>query len=185
VKLAAGVAGDNEVESFGKCAATRSGIAGEGGQDFSSVQVPQPYRVVIRNAEAARCTSDITATSQAPLVWLVRVRSSHSLSKSHTFSVLSAKAETAGRPSPLTATSRTSSEWSCGGQLATCLQLPDHQCFVPSEMKYLVVKHWCPSPDFRNTFRCDAGVEFSHCGTPETSGIRRHCRCRQRRSIPP
>ena len=40
VKVAAGVAGDDDIECIGKDAATPPAIAGEGSQDFSSLQVP-------------------------------------------------------------------------------------------------------------------------------------------------
>ena len=51
VKVAAGVAGDDELESVGKCAAMRGAIAGEGGQDFSGFELPHLQRVVLRRGD--------------------------------------------------------------------------------------------------------------------------------------
>ena len=53
VKVAAGVAGDDELESIGICTALRRAIAGERGQDFSGFQVPHLYRVVPRRRDRA------------------------------------------------------------------------------------------------------------------------------------
>jgi hypothetical protein len=53
VKVAAVVAGHDELESVGKRAAKRSGIAGNCGQDFSGLQVPYLHRFVIRSRDGA------------------------------------------------------------------------------------------------------------------------------------
>jgi hypothetical protein len=45
--VAAGVAGDDELESLGKGAASRRTIAGEGGQHFARFEFPHLCRVVI------------------------------------------------------------------------------------------------------------------------------------------
>jgi hypothetical protein len=57
----------------------------------------------------------VTATALTPSVWPERVCNSRPLSISHTFSVLSAEAETARRPSGVTATAVTPSAWPADG----------------------------------------------------------------------
>ena len=46
--VAAFVAGDDELENIGKCAAIRRTVTGEGGQDFSGFEIPPLQRVVRR-----------------------------------------------------------------------------------------------------------------------------------------
>jgi hypothetical protein len=60
VKVAAGVAGDDELENIGKCAAMGRAIAGEGGS-IIPVSRSHTFTVLSKDAETARCPSGVTA----------------------------------------------------------------------------------------------------------------------------
>lgn len=51
--MAAGVADDNELESFRKCAAICCAIAGKNNKALSAFEIPQPHRAVIRHRDRA------------------------------------------------------------------------------------------------------------------------------------
>jgi hypothetical protein len=53
VNVPTSVAGDDQLESIGECAAMRGAIAGKGNQDFSGFQVPQFHRIVRRRRDRA------------------------------------------------------------------------------------------------------------------------------------
>ena len=59
--MAAGGAGDDEMECLGKCAAKRRAIAGECSRDFIVFEVPQLHGAVVKDRGGDRASA-VTAT---------------------------------------------------------------------------------------------------------------------------
>ncbi len=111
---------------------TPARVALQGAHLAPALHIPHLQRLVqqTRRPPAARPRSSPRPGPQP--VWPSRVRSSRPLSTSHTFSVWSSDAETARRPSRLTATPRTDTSVALEGtQLAPALHIPHLQRVVP------------------------------------------------------
>ena len=91
-------------------AMTRIRVARQRAQFLAAFQIPDLQRLVLRSGDRSppiRTHRHAIDTARVAC----SVRSSRPLSRSHTFSVLSPEAETARRPSGLTATPLTEAEW--------------------------------------------------------------------------
>ena len=93
----------------------------------AALQIPHLQRVVIRRGDRPPPVRR-HRHAMTPSEWPARVRSSRPLSRSHTFSVLSSDAETARRPSGVTATPLTRVRVAFErAQLAPAFQIPHLQ----------------------------------------------------------
>jgi len=86
--MAAGVAGDDQLQSIGKCAAHDHAVAVKVA-NTSPASKFQTFSVLSsQEAETARCKSGVNATTLNAFKSPVRVRSSRPLLNFHTFSVV-------------------------------------------------------------------------------------------------